>query len=188
MLQQPMLTIVHTDKMTGNQGDCCLYYFLQKQLNWPLIIMNCYEASRNCSFCARNRLRLYKHRIEVELFHARPPQEFLAIEILNEHTETPLRNKYLLVIMKWFSKLVEAVSFSSITAEAAAKTFDTRWVLPYGAPFWLLSDNEPKFTASSSQHVCRSLRIENLFTTSYLAQFNAKVEQFNCTIPSGLRH
>ena len=94
---------------------------------------------------------------------------------------------YLLVITDRFSKLTRVVPLKSITAYQVAKAFVTHWVVCYGAPAHLLSDNGSQFTSKLFLHVCSELKIRNAFTTTYHPQTNGQAERFNRTILTGLR-
>ena len=86
-----------------------------------------------------------------------------------------------------FSKLTRAVPVRSITARTVSKAFVQYWILAYGAPALLLSDNGPQLTSKLFQFVCTELGVRNAFTTAYHPQTNGQVERFNRTILASLR-
>ena len=187
-LRDRVLRLSHYSKLSGHPGGRRLYHFLRRSFYWPSMAVDCYGVAKNCPSCARNRVLLRKHQKEMKLFPATAPLEFVTIDTLGELIRTPRGNRFLLVITDRFSKIVRTVPLKSISAESVAKAFVTHWVMVYGPPLWLLSDNGKQFTARFFQHVCRILGIENLFTTTYHPQCNGQVERFNRTILAGLRH
>ena len=187
-LRERVLHLSHFSKLAGHPGGRRLYAFLKRNFYWPAMAVDCYAVSKNCVTCARNRVLLRRNSKPMRLFPSSAPLEFLAIDLLGELIRTPRGNRFLLVITDRFSKLVRTVPLSSISAESVAKAFVTHWVLIYGPPIWLLSDNGKQFTARFFQNVCRILGVENLFTTTYHPQTNGQVERFNRTIISGLRN
>ena len=74
--------------------------------------------------------------------------------------------------MDRFSKLTRVVLLKSFIALQVAKAFDTHWILCYGAPAHLLSDNGFLFTYKLFLHVCYELKVRNAFTTTYHPQAN----------------
>ena len=186
-LQPRVLRIAHYSKISGHPGGRRLYQYLRRNFYWPSMAVDCYAVSKNCVQCARNRVRLRQHQKELRLFPASSPLEFVAIDLLGELIKTPRGNRFLLVISDRFSKLVRTVPMKTITAEAVAKAFVTHWVMAYGPPVWLLSDNGKQFTSRFFQHVCRILGVENLFTTTYHPQTNGQVERYNRTLLSAIR-
>ena len=96
-------------------------------------------------------------------------------------------NKYLLVIVDRFTKLVRTVPLKGISASEVARAFVTHWVFSYGPPADLIADNGRQFTSRFFLDVCRILNVHNAFTTTYHPQTNGQVERFNRTILSALR-
>lgn len=149
--------------------------------------LDCYAGARNCTECARERVRLRKNAKELRLFTPTAPLEFVAIDILGNLIETKRGNRFLLVISDRYSKLVRTVPLKKISAADIALAFVHHWVFVYGPPVKLLSDNGKQFTARFFQNVCRILGTRNLFITTYHPQTNGQVERFNCTLLSALR-
>ena len=90
--------------------------------------------------------------------------------------------------MDRFTKLVRTVPLKNIRAKDVAKAFVTNWVMAYGPPKRVLSDNGKQFTSRLFQHTCRLLGAKNVFTTAYHPQSNGQVERYNRTILNALRH
>ena len=100
---------------------------------------------------------------------------------------TPRGNRYLLVIVDRFTKLVKTVPLKNISASSVARAFVTHWVFKFGPPTDLISDNGNQFTSKFFLDVCRILKVHNSFTTTYHPQTNGQVEIFNRTIVSAIR-
>ena len=107
---------------------------------------------------------------------------------MGELIRTPRGNKYLLVMCDRFSKLVRTRPLKRVTALAVAEAFVTHWVLVYGPPADLLSDNGSQFASRLFISICRILGVKNKFTTTYHPQCNGQVERFNRTVLQALRH
>ena len=121
------------------------------------------------------------------MFPANAPLESVCIDILGELVRTPRGNRYLLVIVDRFTKLVKTVPLKNISASSVARAFVTHWVFNFGPPTDLISDNGKQFTSKFFLDVCRILKVHNAFTTTYHPQTNGQVERFNRTIVSTLR-
>ena len=132
--------------------------------------VDAYGTVKNCHTCAKNRVTPRKNSKHMHLFPAEAPLKFVTIDLLGELITTSQRNRFLLVIKERFSKLVRTVPLKRITAVVIARDFVRHWVLVYGPPALLLSDNARQFTARFFQDVCRILGIKNLFTTTYQPQ------------------
>ena len=71
--------------------------------------VDCYNTVKNCVTCAKNRVKLRKHKKHLRLFPATEPLEFVYLDILGSFLETKKRNRFLLVIADRFTKLVRTV-------------------------------------------------------------------------------
>ena len=61
------------------------------------------------------------------------------------------------------------------------------WILTYGTPAYVRSENEPQLTANMFQLFCSSLGVQDVFTTMYHPQTNEQAECFKRTILHSLR-
>ena len=164
-----------------------MYAYLSRFAYWPSMSVDCYTVVKHCEKCARNRVMLRKRQKNLRLFPATAPLESVAIDILGELIRTPRGNRYLLVIVDRFTKMVRTIPIKTITAAEVAKHFVHDWIFHYGPPVDLIADNGKQFTAKFFQDVCRTLNVNNIFTTTYHPQTNGQVERFNRTILSALQ-
>ena len=150
--------------------------------------VDCYATVKNCVTCAMNRVKLRKRAKVMRLFPAKAPLEFVSSDLLGELIRTRRGNRFVLVIVDRFSKLLRTVPMKRITAIEVAKAFVHHWVFVYGQPLSLFSDNGPQLAASLFIDVCRILGVKNVFTKTYHPQCNGQEERFNRTIINALRH
>ena len=183
-----VLHIQHHAKLSAYPGGRKLYTSLRRDFYWPSIAADAYGTVKNCVTYAKNRVTLRKNSKQKHLFPAKAPLEFVSIDILGDLITTSQGKRFLLVITDRFSKLVRTVPLKRITEAAIALELVRHWVLVYGPPALLLSDNGGKFPARFFQDVCRIIGIKNLFITTYHPQCNGQVERFNRTILAALRH
>ena len=187
-LRARILYIHHHAKLAGAPGGRRLYTSLRRHYYWPSMALDSYATVRNCPECAKNRLKLRRTSSALRLFPATNPLESVSIDIMGELIRTPRGNKYLLVMCDRFSKLVRTRPLKRVTALAVAEAFVTHWVLVYGPPADLLSDNGSQFASRLFISICRILGVKNKFTTTYHPQCNGQVERFNRTVLQALRH
>ena len=186
-LRQRVLFLAHHTPVAGHPGVTRQFYTMRQEFFWPAMAADIRSTSLNCHACAQERVKLRSHSAPMKLFPAKAPLEFVAIDILGPLPKASDGSRFLLVITDRFSKLTRAMPLGSITALKVARAFVHHWVLAYGAPAFLLSDNGSQFTSKLFQFVCTELGIRNTFTTAYHPQTNGQVERFNRTILAGLR-
>eukprot|EP00171_Calliarthron_tuberculosum_P007048 IDg7048t1 len=84
-------------------------------------------------------------------------QHDIAMDLLGELTPTRRGNKFLLVIVDRFTKLLRTIPLRQITALDIAKAFTTQWAFVYGVPKSFLTENGRQFNAKFLPEVPRTL-------------------------------
>ena len=115
----------------------------------------------------------------MKLFPAVKPLDYIAMDLLGPFPTTESGHTNILVITDRFSKLAQVTPLKSTTAPVVADAFVTHWVIPYGMPSHLLSDNGPQFVAKFFEAVCLLLGLNHVTTTAYHPQTNGKTERYN---------
>ena len=183
--QAPLLA--HYPRMAGHPSGSRVFQTLRRTFYWPSMALDAYNTVRQCSSCKREWISLRKHSNYLRLFPAQAPLEYVAIDILGPLPRTTSKQKYLLCITDRYPKMVRTVPLKNVTAATVATAFCEQWVLHYGSPVRLLSDNGGQFTSKFFQDICAILGTQKLFKTAYHPQTNGQVERFNHTILAGLR-
>lgn len=96
----------------------------------------------NCGKFAKARGTIRKNRKGMELFPESGTLEFVAIDILGPLPVTKLGNGLVLVMNDRLPKLKRSIPMETTTALKVAEQFEDQWIIPYGAPQYLLSDND----------------------------------------------
>ena len=187
-LKARLLHFTHHALLSGAPGGRKLYYTLRRDYYWPSMAVDAYDTVRNCTDCARNRIKLRRNSSKLKLFPAKAPLESVAMDILGQLIRTARGNRFLLVIVDRFSKLVRTVPLKRITAYSIAHAFVHYWIFVYGIPLELITDNGGQFTSRFFSDICRILGTRLRFTTTYHPQTNGQTERFNRTILAALRH
>lgn len=82
-----------------------------------------YASVRECSSCAKNRVKLRKYSKKLMLVYARAPLAFVALESLSDLVRTSWNNPYLLMSTDCFSKVTRTVPLRNISATTVAHAF-----------------------------------------------------------------
>ena len=143
--------------------------------------------SKHRHACAKERLKVQSQKDPLKLFKPSKPLEFIAIDMLGPLTRAARDHKYILAITDRFSKLTRAIPFRSIKALSISKALVHHWVLAYGPPVTVLSDNSTQFTSRLFQFGCTELKMRSVTTATYQLQTNGQCERFNRTILEELR-
>ena len=149
-----MIDLAHHTVLSGHPGQTRMHRHIRETYYWPQISADMYNTIRNCTTCAKNRVKLRKRTHSLRIFSATRPLESLAIDIVGPLTKTKKGHKFLLVTSDRFSKLTEVVPIRRIEACTVAVAFVEAWVFKYGPPKTLISDNGKQFAAKFFRAVC----------------------------------
>ena len=186
-LRRAILYHAHYPCTAGHPGARKMYDTLRRQYYWPHQATDVYVLVERCPECRKNRPSA-KHQRELKLFPAAGPLEFIAMDILGPLPRSKKGNRFITVMTDRYSKLTRAVPSTKTTAPQVALIFLDNWVIPYGIPSYVLTDNGPQFTSKFFACLCAFLGSKLLNTTAYHPQTNGQAERFNRTIVARMRH
>ena len=108
------------------------------------------------------------------------------MDILGPLPQSDKGNRYILVIADYFTKWAEAFPIPNQEAKTVAEVFVTEFVLRFGAPRTLHTDQGRNFESELFRHVCSLLDIHKTRTTPYHPCSDGLVERFNRTLTTML--
>ncbi|GBN99626.1 hypothetical protein AVEN_147005-1 [Araneus ventricosus] len=106
----------------------------------------------------------------------------MALDILGPFPVTTKGNRYVLVLMDYFTKWPEAISILDQEASTVAEELVRSWISYYGVPMILHSDQDTNFNSALFTELCRLLGILKTRTTALHPESDGVVERFNRTI------
>jgi len=115
------------------------------------------------------------------------PMKRLCIDIVNMHRITERGNKVVLVVTDSFTKWTEAYALPDHKAGTVAKTLVVEYILRYGVPLTIHSDQGPEFESKLFACICKLLGIDKTRTTPYNPSSNGEVERLNRSILTMLK-
>ena len=149
---------------------------------WPHMTSDIERWIRACPDCQK---RKGPHRKPKAPMHSQPssyPNQRIAIDIMGPLPITDRGNRYVLVIMDYFSKWVEIFPMPNMLASTVARLLFDGWICRYGAPAALHSDQGPQFESNLFKDLCRMMDVTKTRTTAYHPQSDGMVERFNRTL------
>ena len=91
-------------------------------------------------------------------------------------------NKYILLIGDQFSKWYEAIALPNQVAKTVSRAFVEYWIVRFGCPINLHSDQGSNFISKLFRSLCSKLGVQKTSETSYHTQGNAMIERTNRTL------
>ena len=118
-LRHRLLRLAHHTPIAGNPGQTRLHRRLQRSYYWPHMPDNISTTVRECTSCAKNRLRLLRKASEMKLFPATAPLDSVAIDILGPLPKSSRDFIFMLVISDRFTKLTCVRPRSQVSRQAS---------------------------------------------------------------------
>ena len=116
--------------------------------------------------------------------------DILAIDVFGGKAslpEPPCANRYILTMNDLFTKFGLAAPMPDQSAQTVADTLLARWVLLFGAPRRLRTDQGANFESAIVPNLCTIWRIDKVPTTAYHPAGTGACERLNQTIKRGLQ-
>lgn len=183
---EEVLSLAHDSPVGGHYGFRKTLQKVRKQFYWPNCSRDVEEYCRTCPTCqARNGPRT-RQRSHLQICNSGAPFERVAVDILGPLPVTERGNRYVMVVMDYFTKWPEAIAIPDQTAETVAEACVEHVFSRFGAPMQLHSDQGRNFESSVFRETMRLFGVDKTRTTALHPQSDGMVERFNRTILSYL--
>ena len=173
------LNSIHHD--AGHQGQQRMLALAQECFWWPMMVEDCKALVRGWPRCCAFEGAIPKAPVcpirahtPLELVHV----DFTTVESTIELNKLP-SIKNILVIMDQFMCYTLAVVTKDQMAKTIAKVLYERFIMVFGAPAKLLSDQGANITLVLVEELCTTFGIQKCWTTAYHLQCNGQVEHFH---------
>ena len=113
---------------------------------------------QSCYVCLKKKGAKQKHRPSVTKW--KPKQQFwqVSLDIMGPVPKSQ-RNKYILLINDQFSKWYDAVALPNQETKTVSRAFVEHWIVRFGCPVNLHSDQESNFMSKIFFCLCSELGI-----------------------------
>ena len=176
-LRSLVLTSLHNDM--GHLGIDRTLDLVRSRFYWPKMASAVEAMIKTCNRCVRRKTQPEKAAPLVNIKTSRPLElvcmDYLSLEPDRSNT------KDILVITDHFTKYAVAIPTANQKARTVAKTLWDHFIIHYGFPERLHSDQGPDFESKTIKELCELGGIRKVRTTPYHPRGNP-VERFNRTL------
>ncbi|XP_048067043.1 uncharacterized protein LOC125280510 [Megalobrama amblycephala] len=176
-LRQMVLTSLHDDM--GHLGLERTLDLLRSRFYWPKMADAVEKKIKTCQRCIRRKAPPQRAAPLVNIQTSRP-LELVCMDFLSVEPDSS-NAKDILVITDHFTKYAIAIPTKDQKARTVARCLWDHFLLHYGFPEKLHSDQGPDFESRTIQELCKVAGIRKVRTTPYHPRGNP-VERFNRTL------
>ena len=171
----------------GHLGVEKTLYKIRQAFYWPGMTGSVKGYCSSCDVCAVNKLSRQSNKAPLGQYLVGEPMERVQMDILGPLPVTACNNRYILVIMDWFTKWTECVAIPDMESKTVAKAFLDNFVCRFGTPLQVYTDQGRSFESKLLEDLCEFLGIQKTHATSQRPQANGLVERFNRTLLAMLK-
>ena len=185
---QYILTQLHTSPLGAHFGVDKLMSILTPRFYWDTMVRDVHVFVSTCHVCISSKNIKNPLRLPMTLRDPAPgPFVCMTIDSIGPIHMTSAGNKYIQVVVDFYSRYVFAWSAKNITAKTVAKELFNNVICHVGVPTYLYSDNGPAFAGTDFKRFCKQFGITQIFGSCYKPTTQGLVERANQTIIQSLR-
>lgn len=180
--QEVAMTGLHDD--LGHLGREKTLGLLQERFYWPGMHQSVTDKIQNCNRCIRRKTPTSARAPLVSIETTQPLElvcmDYLTLEVSKGGFQ------HILVITDHFTRFAMAIPTKNQTAKTTAEALWKNFILHYGFPKRLHSDQAGNFCGKLIRELCAITGMQKSRTTSYHPMGNGMCERFNRTLLSML--
>ncbi|GBM48452.1 Transposon Ty3-I Gag-Pol polyprotein [Araneus ventricosus] len=177
-----VLRETHDSASGGHFGVMKTLSKTREQFYWDRLRADVEKWCRECYACGARKGPKTRTKGQLQRHNVGAPFERMALDILGPFPVTTKGNRYVLVLMDYFTKWPEAIPIPDQEASTVAEELVRSWISGYGVPMILHSDQGTNFNSALFTELCNLLGILKTRTTALHPESDGMVERFNRTI------
>jgi hypothetical protein len=182
-MQHQILSLLHDNPYGGGHlGSTKVMAIAKRHFFWPTLSADLRSFIKTCDICQRRNV--VRRHVPPSDPMPNPTRrwEIVAMDIAGPLPTTRKGNRYILVIVDYLTRWVEAFPLPNQEAMTVATTWVRGCVCRWGVPRHVITDQGTNFTSAVMRATYKILGTNRKATTPYHPQSNGLVERFNRTI------
>ena len=172
-----ILTNLHDN--VGHPGRERTLALLRERFYWPRMSIDVENHVLKCGRCLRRKTNVHSRAPLVNITTTYP-LEMVCMDYLTLEPAKGISN--VLVITDHFTKFAMAIPTKNQTAKTTAEAFYNNFIVHYGIPTSIHSDQGANFQSEIMRELCMITNMKKTRTTIYHAMGNGITERFNRTL------
>ncbi|KAL0394772.1 UNVERIFIED_CONTAM: hypothetical protein Slati_4443400 [Sesamum latifolium] len=154
---------------------------------WPSMQRDFLDMVRRCRKCQEHANIMHVPTAPMQPIPNPCPFDQWGMDLVGKLPRATRQREYLIVVVDYFSKWVEAEPLSKISEKEVIKFVWRNIICHFGIPRAFLTDNGTQFQGKEFKRWCLELKIKQYFTSLGTPQFNGQTEVTNRTILQHLK-
>ena len=166
-MRKLILNDYHLLPTSGHAGINRMIKNIRQTYYWTGLQQDVTEYVRQCVSCQRNKHIKGKTQPMEITTTAETSFEKIYMDLVGPLEETENGNKYILTIQDELTKFMEAVPLPNKEANTVAQGFVEKFILKYGMPMKIATDQGTEFINDVMKRTCAVLKIQQTKSTAY---------------------
>ena len=162
--RQRILELAYSSAGGGQFGVQKTVNKLKQNCHWNRMTRDVRDWCEKCPTCNCHKTR-QQNRAPMQPIYTGEPFERVAMDTIGPLPKTDRGNHYILTVVLYFTKHVEAYALADQGATTVARVFPNDFVSRYGVPYVLHTDHGPNFESNLFKELCQMLNIKKTRTT-----------------------
>ena len=181
-LRETTLKEAHGSVTSGHFGVKRTLQRLRKCCYWVGMRRDAQEWCRTCEACIRKKGPVSRSQGPLQIVSVGAPMERVAVDIAGPFPVSAAGNRYIVVLIDYFSKWPEAFPVPNQEAETVARVLVDGVFCRFGVPEEMHSDQGRNFESILFRECCQLLGVRKTRTTPLHPESDGMVERFNRTL------
>ena len=181
-MKKEVLYQMHDSMVSGHMGTKKTKEKILQRFYWYALKEDVGLYVQRCDTCAADKKPQKIPRAPMGSLQVGAPGDCIATDYIGPLPVTERGNRYILVFTDHFSKNVEVIPVSDMTAEVCADKLLNEVIARWGCPLSIHSDQGRTYESRVFRELCRMLEVRKTRTSVRNPRGNGQVERFNRTL------
>ena len=182
-----LMTYFHESPLTMHPGVTATANAIREYFYWPRMLDDIRKFIGCCQICRQAKNFSDVVPLEITPTRSKVFNHVIAIDHKGPLPRTKSGNRYIMNIMDLFSSYVESIPMPRIGASTTAFNIVARWILRFGIPDVILTDQGSDFASAIVAELCDYLGMKKKFSSAYTPQSNGQIERFHRSLSESLK-
>ena len=185
-MREEVLTYLHNAATAGHLGISRTLASVRYRFYWPCYQSDIVNWIKQCDHCASRKPSKQQNKSTLKQYIVGEPMERIAIDILGPLPKSSKGNKYIMVVVDYFTKWAEAYAIPDQEARTVADKLVQEFITRFGCPRQIHTDQGRNFESKLFKGMCDLLDVDKTRTTPFHPQSDGLVERLNRTLENML--